>query len=146
MIQDTLIDALTAEQIKSDIPDFQVGDTISVHMRIIEGEKERIQVFTGIVIARKGAGISETVSLYRVSHGSGMERVFVLNSPKLVKFEVLKRGKVRKSKLYHLRGAFGKKAKVQEQIGPRVKKAMVAEAPVANAPAKEEAIPEEKGE
>ena len=146
MIQDTLIDALTAEQIKNDIPDFQVGDTISVHMRIIEGEKERIQIFTGIVIARKGTGISETISLYRVSYGSGMERVFVLNSPKIAKFEVLKRGKVRKSKLHYLRGSFGKKAKVQELIGPRAKKSVLAAKAPEEAPAKEETAPEEKGE
>ncbi|NGX39384.1 MAG: 50S ribosomal protein L19 [Chlamydiae bacterium] len=111
-----LIDEIEAEQLKSDIPDFNVGDTISIHFRIIEGDKERIQVFTGVVIARKGRGISETISIYRIAYGSAMERVFPLHSPKVAKIEIVKLGKVRKSKLYYLRGVFGKKAKVQERI------------------------------
>ncbi len=103
--------------LKKDIPNFRVGDTLNVHTRIIEGEegkeKERIQIFTGTVIARKGSGLSETVSLYRVSYNAAMERVFLLNSPKIAKIEVAKTGKVRKGKLYYLRGATGKKAKIQ---------------------------------
>lgn len=111
-----VIENMEAEQMSTNIPEFRVGDTISVHYRIIEGEKERIQVFTGVVIARKGKGISETISIYRVAYGSAMERVIPLHSPKVSKIEVVKRGKVRKGKLYHLRGVFGKKAKVQERI------------------------------
>jgi large subunit ribosomal protein L19 len=119
MKQCQLIQSIEAAQLKSDVPHFRVGDTISVHTRIIEGEKERIQVFTGIVIARRGSGLSETIALYRVSYGSGMERVFLLHSPKIAKIEVIKSGKVRKAKLYYLRGASGKAAKVKEQLGPR---------------------------
>lgn len=117
MIQCKEIDELTAKQLKKDIPEFRIGDTINVHTRIIEGEKERIQVFTGTVIARKGAGISETVSLYRVAYGAGIERVFSLHSPRIAKIEVERSGKVRKSKLYYLRGLSGKKAKIQGRLG-----------------------------
>ncbi len=118
MKQCQVIQQLESAQLKQNITSFAVGDTISIHTRIIEGEKERIQVFTGTVIARKGSGLSETVSLYRVSYGSGMERVFLLHSPRIAKIEVGKVGKVRKSKLYYLRGASGRAAKVQERIGP----------------------------
>lgn len=119
MKQCQLIQSIEAEQLRSDIPNFRVGDTISVHTRIIEGEKERIQVFTGIVIGRKGTSLSSTISLYRVSYGSGMEKVFLLNSPRIAKIEIIKAGKVRKAKLYYLRGASGKAAKVKEQLGPK---------------------------
>jgi large subunit ribosomal protein L19 len=116
MKQNQLIQSIEADQLKTSIPAFRVGDTIAVHTRIIEGEKERIQVFTGTVISRKGGGLSETVSLYRVSYGSGMERVFLIHSPRIAKMEVIKSGKVRRAKLYYLRGASGKKAKVKERI------------------------------
>jgi len=95
---------------------FDVGDTIHIHTKIVEGEKERIQVFTGIVIALKGKGLSKTVTLYRNAYGCSMERVFLLNSPRITKITLEKKGKVRKAKLYYLRGESGKKAKVQEQI------------------------------
>ena len=117
MKQCQIIQDLQADLLKSNIPDFRVGDTVSVHTRIIEGDKERLQVFTGTVIARKGAGLSETFSIYRVSYGSGMERVFMLHSPKIAKIEITKMGKVRKGKLYYLRGVSGKAAKVKEHIG-----------------------------
>ena len=116
MTKTALIQEIEAEQIKTDIPDFSIGDTINVHVRIIEGNKERIQIFTGTVIARRGHGLSETVSLYRVSYGSSMERIFNLHSPRIAKIEVGRRGKVRRSKLYYLRGKKGKKSKVREQI------------------------------
>lgn len=103
--------------LKKDIPEFRVGDTLNVHTRIIEGEKERVQIFTGTVIARRGSGVSETVALYRVSYGAGMERVFLIHSPKIAKIEVAKCGKVRRAKLHNIRGAAGKAAKVEEQIG-----------------------------
>ena len=105
-------------QLKKDIPNFRVGDTIRVHTRIIEGQKERIQVFTGTVIARKGSGLSETFSLHRVAYGEGMERVFPLNSPRIAKIEVIKEGHVRRAKLYYLRGTSGKASKVKGRIGP----------------------------
>jgi large subunit ribosomal protein L19 len=117
MKQNKVIQEIEAEFLKKDIPPFRVGDTISVHTRIIEGEKERIQVFTGTVIARRGSGLSETVALYRVSYGAAMERVFLIHSPKIAKLEVVKTGKVRKGKLYYLRGVMGKAAKIEEQIG-----------------------------
>jgi len=120
MKQSPLIQSIEAEQLKTSIPGFRVGDTISVHTRIVEGEKERVQVFTGTVIARKGSGLSETVSLYRISYGSGMERVFMIHSPRIAKLELVKSGRVRKSKLYYIRGAFGKKAKIQEKIRAKV--------------------------
>lgn len=116
MSQCQLIKEFESNQLKDSIPEFAVGDTISVHMRIIEGSKERIQVFTGTVIAIKGSGLSKTVSLYRVAYGSGMERVFMLHSPRIAKIEVMRRGKVRRNKLYFLRGTFGKKSKVKEKI------------------------------
>lgn len=120
MKQNPLIQSIEAGQLKTSLPDFRVGDTISIHTRIVEGEKERVQVFTGTVIARKGAGLSETVSLYRISYGSAMERVFMIHSPRIAKMELVKSGKVRKSKIYYIRGAFGKKAKIQEKIRSRV--------------------------
>ena len=110
---------ICAKQIKNDIPEFRVGDSLRISLRIIEGEKERIQVFSGTVIARQGAGSSETIILHRVAYGCSIERVFYLHSPKIAKIEVTRRGKVRRAKLYNLRGAFGKKAKVKELIGPR---------------------------
>lgn len=119
MSRNAFIEALEQQSLKTDLPDFRVGDTISVHMRIKEGDKERVQLFTGTVIARKGKGLSETISLYRVSYGSGMERVFMLHSPMIAKIELVKQGKVRKAKLFHLRGVFGKKSKIQERIGGR---------------------------
>lgn len=120
MKQNKVIQELEKEHLKKDLPTFRVGDTLCVHTRIVEGEKERIQMFTGTVIARRGSGLSETIALYRVSYGAGMERVFLLHSPRISKLEVVKSGKVRRSKLYHLRGAFGKAAKVKEQIGSGV--------------------------
>ena len=118
MKQCQVIQELEAGLLKSNNPDFRVGDTISVHTRIIEGEKERLQVFTGTVISRKGSGLAATFSMYRVSYGSGMERVFMLHSPRVAKIEVMKIGKVRKGKLYYLRGVSGKAAKVKEFLGP----------------------------
>lgn len=105
------------EQLKKDLPAFRVGDTVNIHTRIIEGEKERIQTFMGTVIARRGHGLSETVALYRISYGAAMERVFLLHSPRIAKIEVVKSGKVRKAKLYYLRGTTGKASKIKEQIG-----------------------------
>ena len=125
MKQCQVIQELEAGLLKSNNPDFRVGDTISVHTRIIEGEKERLQVFTGTVISRKGTGLAATFSMYRVSYGSGMERVFLLHSPRVAKIEVVKMGRVRKSKLYYLRGVSGKAAKVKEYFGPKKAAAQV---------------------
>ncbi|MBA3816714.1 MAG: 50S ribosomal protein L19 [Parachlamydiaceae bacterium] len=112
-----LIQKLESNQLKKNIISFRVGDSVRVHTRIIEGEKERVQVFTGTVIARKGYGLSETFSVHRVAYGEGMERVFLLHSPRIAKMEVIKEGSVRRSKLYYLRGTSGKASKVKARIG-----------------------------
>lgn len=124
MSRDALLEEIEAGQLKKDIPHFNVGDTVKVHVRIIEGEKERIQIFTGTVIGKKGSGLSETFSMYRIAYGTRMERVFSLHSPRIANIEVVRSGKVRRAKLYYLRGAAGKAAKVKEKIG--VKKEKVA--------------------
>jgi large subunit ribosomal protein L19 len=112
-----IVQELEAQQLRKEPFKFSVGDTVSVHQRIIEGEKERIQVFTGTVIAKKGSGISETFTVHRVSYGEGMERVFMLNSPRIASIKVMRRGRVRRAKLNYLREATGKAAKVRESIG-----------------------------
>lgn len=114
-----VIQKLDNKQLKNNIAQFRIGDSVRVHTRIIEGEKERIQVFTGTVIARKGTGISETFSVHRVAYGEGMERVFLLHSPRIAKIEVVKEGHVRRGKLYYLRGTSGKASKVKGKIGGR---------------------------
>ena len=111
-----IIEKVEQRQLKTKIPEFRVGDTIRLHTRIIEGDKERTQMFQGTVIARKGSGLSETISLHRIAYGEGMERVFLLNSPRISKIDIVKHGKVRRSKLYYLRGTTGKKAKVQSRL------------------------------
>ena len=125
MSQCAIIEKLQREQLKDKITSFCVGDTVRVHIRIIEGDKERIQVFTGTVIARKGTGLSETFSVHRVAYGEGMERVFMLHSPRIAKIEVTKEGDVRRSKLYYLRGTSGKASKVKGRLGGRKKVAVV---------------------
>ncbi len=101
---------------KAEVPEFSVGDTVKVHVRIKEGDKSRIQVFEGTVIAKKHGGISETFTVRRVAHGCGIERVFPLHSPVVDKVEIVRYGKVRRAKLYYLRDRVGKAAKVKEQI------------------------------
>ena len=113
------IQQIEEKQLKKDIPRFCVGDTLCVHQRIAEGDKERIQMFTGTVIARRGGGLSETVSLYRHSYGAGIERIFLIHSPKIAKIQVVRTGKVRKGKLYYLRGTSGKASKIKEHIGAK---------------------------
>lgn len=119
MSKAAIIQKLESQQIKKSITKFEIGDTVKVHLRIIEGDKERLQVFTGTVIARKGAGLSETFSVHRVAYGEGMERVFMLHSPRIAKIEVMKEGHVRRSKLYYLRGTSGKASKVKGRYGIR---------------------------
>lgn len=139
-----VIEDIEKQQMKSDIPNFEVGDTVEVKVRIVEGGKERFQIFTGTVIARKGKGVSETFSMYRVAYGTAVERVFALHSPNVVSIKITKKGKTRRAKLYYLRGLSGKKARIQERIGARTKKEKT---PKAAAPqAKEAAQPEEKAE
>jgi large subunit ribosomal protein L19 len=101
--------------LKKDVPVFNIGDTIRVNTRIVEGDKERLQAFSGTVIAKKGSGLSETFTIYRHAYGSNMDRVFLLHSPRIASIEVTRPGKVRRAKLYYLRGRSGKAAKVREQ-------------------------------
>ncbi|GMA49062.1 50S ribosomal protein L19 [Alicyclobacillus contaminans] len=109
-----LLRAVAAEQLRSDIPDFRPGDTVRVHVKVREGQRERIQVFEGVVIRRRGSGISETYTVRKVSYGVGVERTFPVHSPKVEKIEVMRRGKVRRAKLYYLRGLSGKAARIKE--------------------------------
>lgn len=104
------------ECLKENAPQFSIGDTVKVHVKIKEGDRERIQVFEGTVIARKHSGVSETFTVRRVSYGVGVERVFPLHSPNIDKLEIVRKGKARRGKLYYLRNRVGKAAKVKEQI------------------------------
>ncbi|MBO7395928.1 MAG: 50S ribosomal protein L19 [Ruminococcus sp.] len=107
---------ISESSMKENVPAFEIGDTIKVHVKIKEGDKSRIQVFEGTVIAKKHGGISETFTVRRVAHGCGIERVFPLHSPVVDKVEIVRSGKVRRAKLYYLRDRVGKAAKVKEQI------------------------------
>ena len=111
-----LMKALTSQYMKAEIPEVHVGDTVRVHVKIKEGSSERVQVFEGTVIAKKHGGIAETFTVRRTSYGVGVERVFPVNSPFVEKVEVIRRGKVRRAKLFYLRSRTGKAAKVKEQI------------------------------
>lgn len=110
-----LINLLEREQVKKDIAKFNAGDTVRVHFKVIEGGRERIQVFEGVVIRRRGGGTSETFTVRRVSYGVGVERTFPLHSPRIEKIEVVRRGKVRRARLYYLRGLHGKAARIQDK-------------------------------
>ncbi|EPR26512.1 50S ribosomal protein L19 [Geobacillus vulcani] len=109
-----LIQEITKEQLRTDLPDFRPGDTVRVHVKVVEGNRERIQVFEGVVIKRRGAGISETFTVRKVSYGVGVERTFPVHTPKIAKLEVIRRGKVRRAKLYYLRELRGKAARIKE--------------------------------
>lgn len=109
------VDALLAEDMKSDIPDFEAGDTVAVHTKVKEGDKERIQVFEGVVLKKKGAGMNQTFTVRKISNGIGVERVFPVHSPSIDKIEKLKSGKVRRAKLYYLRNLKGKAARIAEK-------------------------------
>ncbi len=114
MTKHKLIEAVTKSQLRTDLPSFRPGDTLRVHVRIIEGTRERIQVFEGVVIKRRGGGVSETFTVRKISSGVGVERTFPLHTPKIEKIEVKRRGKVRRAKLYYLRSLRGKAARIQE--------------------------------
>lgn len=111
-----IIREIENEMLRKDIPDFKPGDTVRVYFKVIEGGRERIQAFEGLVIKRRGKGLSETFTVRRISYGVGVERVFPLHSPRLEKIEVIRRGKVRRAKLYYIREKIGKAAKVKELI------------------------------
>ena len=110
-----LIESINASQLRSDIPDFRPGDTVRVHAKVVEGTRERIQIFEGVVIARKNSGISETYTVRKISNGVGVERIFPLHTPRVEKIEVIRHGKVRRAKLYYLRALTGKKARIAER-------------------------------
>ena len=126
--------------LRSDIPDFRAGDTIRVHVKVSEGDKQRIQLFQGVVIGRKGDGTRESFTVRKISGGIGVERVFPLNSPAIGKIEVMRRGRVRRAKLYYLRELRGKAARIEERRDDRAKKA---KAPVAALLPVDEAAEEE---
>ena len=110
-----LRDKIEGEQFRKNPVEFNVGDSIRVHTRVVEGSKERIQVFAGVVIGRRGRGMSETFTVRRISYGEGVERVFPLHSPMIAKIEVVRFGRVRRAKLYYLRGRSGKAARIRER-------------------------------
>ena len=109
------LDNVTKDLLKKDIPDFSPGDTISMDIRVVEGEKERVQRYQGVVIARKHGGIKETVTVRKISNGIGVERIFPLHSPMIASIKVIRRGKVRRAKLHYLRSLTGKAARIQEK-------------------------------
>ncbi len=111
-----IIEAIEKENMRSDIPDFRVGDTVKVSVKVVEGTRERLQAFEGVVIARKNGSVRETFTVRRISFGVGVERTFPLHSPKIGKIEVVKRGMARRAKLYYLRGLIGKAAKIKEVL------------------------------
>nr|WP_106784158.1 50S ribosomal protein L19 [Lysinibacillus timonensis] len=109
-----IITEITKDQLRSDLPTFRPGDTVRVHVKVVEGTRERIQVFEGVVIKRRGGGISETFTVRKVSYGVGVERTFPVHTPKIARLEVVRRGKVRRAKLYYLRNLRGKAARIKE--------------------------------
>lgn len=106
---------VAAEQLKSDIPEFSAGDDVIVHYKVVEGDKERIQLFKGLVIKRKGSGINATFTVRKISGGVGVERVFPVHSPRIAQIERVKQGRVRRSKLYYIRNLRGKSARIEEK-------------------------------
>ena len=109
-----LIESITKAQLKTNIPEFRAGDTVRVHVRIVEGDRERIQQFEGLVVKRRGGGISATYTVRKISNGVGVERTFPVHTPKVDKIEVVRKGKVRRAKLYYLRNLSGKAARIKE--------------------------------
>ena len=113
------IDRIEAEQLRTDIPEFRPGDTVRVHVKIVEGDKERIQAFEGVVIRKTRGGNRATFTVRKVSYGVGVERTFPIHSPRIDRVQVLTRGRVRRARLYYLRGLSGKAARIQERASPR---------------------------
>ncbi len=117
-----IIKAIEQEQLRSDLPVVSIGDYVKVHLKVKEGTRERIQIFEGTVIAKKGAGLKETFTVRRVSYGVGVERILPVHSPKIDKIEIVRKGKIRRAKLYYLRDRVGKAAKVKERLEIKVDK------------------------
>ncbi len=137
-----IIDLLEEEQLRADVPELRPGDTVRVHVKVVEGTRERIQVFEGVVIGLQSGGVRQSVTVRRTAHGVGVERTFLIHSPRLAQIEVVRHGKVRRAKLYYLRGRVGKQAKIRErrEVTPKVLKAAVAEV-AEERPVVEEAAP-----
>ncbi|KRL12971.1 50S ribosomal protein L19 [Schleiferilactobacillus perolens] len=110
-----LIQQITQKQLRDDIPDFRAGDTVRVHARVVEGTRERIQIFEGVVIKRRGTGVSASYTVRKISSGIGVERTFPLHTPRVAKIEVVRHGRVRRAKLYYLRALRGKAARISEK-------------------------------
>ena len=137
-----IIKSLEHEQLKNSIPDIKVGNTVRVHVKIKEGNKERIQVFEGIVIKKQGGGVNATFTVRRISYGVGVERTFPIHSPRIAKIEVVRRGKVRRAKLYYLRERTGKASKTKEMVGARIEnKEIVLKEDLVEEPAQEVEAP-----
>ncbi len=115
IVMQKLLAEITKDQLRTEHPEFRAGDSVRLHVKIIEGTRERIQLFEGVVIKRRGGGISETFTVRKISNGVGVERTFPLHTPKLAKIEVTRRGKVRRAKLYYLRSLHGKAARITER-------------------------------
>jgi large subunit ribosomal protein L19 len=135
-MRNKFIEGVEAVHLKKEVPEFEIGDTVAVGVRIVEGSKERIQPFIGVVIARRGGGMSETFTVRRIVANEGVERVFPLHSPRVVSVEVQRRGKVRRSKLYFLRDRVGKARKLRER---RISSAKTRTAAKGETPVKEQA-------
>ena len=140
-----IVKSIEHEQLKNAIPDIKVGNTVKVHVRIKEGNKERIQVFEGIVIKKQGGGLNETFTVRKISYGVGVEKTFLIHSPLVEKVEVVRVGKARRAKLYYLRERTGKASKTKEMVGARIENKMITiKEEVKEEPAKEvEAVAEE---
>jgi ribosomal protein L19 len=141
-----VLDAVDAVSLRKDLPNFRPGDELKVHVRVIEGNKSRIQVFQGLVIARQGSGVRETFTIRKISYGVGVERIFPVHAPVIEKIELVRRGEVRRAKLYYLRDLRGKAAKIRERRSAddleTVYAAPVVETPVVETPAAPEVIAE----
>ncbi|QOJ18160.1 MAG: 50S ribosomal protein L19 [Phycisphaeraceae bacterium] len=115
MNKQAIVESVVQSQLKSDIPSFTIGDTLNVHVRIVEGDKERIQVYQGVLIGRKGRGVNETITVRRIVANEGVERIFPLHSPRIAQIEVVRRGDARRAKLYYLRERVGKSRRLRDQ-------------------------------
>jgi large subunit ribosomal protein L19 len=125
------IKAVEQEQLRTDLPDIDIGDYVKVHLKVKEGSRERIQIFEGTIIARKSGGLRETITVRRLSYGVGVERVLPLHSPKISRIEIVRRGKIRRAKLYYLRKRVGKAAKVKERLDAKIDRKAAAAAALA---------------
>ena len=135
-----ILRAIEAEQMRNDLPNFRIGDTVKLHVKIKEGNRERIQMFEGTVIKRQNGGLRETFTVRRLAYGVGVERTFPVNSPIIEKMEITRRGKVRRAKLFYLRDRVGKSAKTKEQVGARIEdREITVKEELTEEPVKEEA-------